>query len=163
MEVLYCGMGIRSSFAIWGFVQRPFEEVGHTNLASMGFGQLPFMSLYFSSVSLALSFSLPTCPPLSTNCLLTASTLSPWRGGSRPTCSDCRGRKGGGEERLINQRTLSVSQASTPKLHAGLHIGVRMNVNQRKHMGMQKRRRQKLSKEKRGETKAGDSLESRVA
>ena len=56
-----------------------------------------------------------------------------------------------------------MSQASTPKLLAGLHIGVGMNVNQRKHMGMQRRHRQKLSKEKRGETKAGDSLGSRVA
>lgn len=39
---------------------------------------------------------------------------------------------------MINQRTLFVSQASTPKLHAGFQIGVRMNVNPRKHMGMQK-------------------------
>lgn len=38
----------------------------HTYLASMGFGQIPFRSLYFSSVSSALSVSLPTCPLLST-------------------------------------------------------------------------------------------------
>lgn len=49
---------------------------------------------------------------------------------------------------MITWRTLLVSQPSTPKLHAGLHIGVGMNVNQRKHKGMQKRHRQKLSKEK---------------
>lgn len=113
------------------------------------------MSPYFSEsvglgFHLALRFSPPTCPLLSTNCLQTARPLafrllSSRHGGSRMTCLTVEvGAEGRRRWAQDKPEDTFLSQASTPKLYEGLFIGVRMNASQRKHMGTQKKKEKEI-------------------